>query len=71
MNPVPPSMRMRIGVGVFSANKEIGVARDASAVAADIFMKRRRSIHAYSACRASVPDAVGVSQNGATGTERH
>ena len=35
---------MRIGVGVFSANKEVGVARDASAVAVDIFMKRRRSI---------------------------
>ena len=59
---------MRIGAGVFSANKEVGVDRDATAVAADIFMKRRRSIQAYSACRASVPDTVGVSQNGATGS---
>ena len=61
-------MRMRIGAGVLFANKEVGVARDASAVAVDILIKRRRSIEAYSACRASVPDAVGVSQNGASGS---
>jgi diketogulonate reductase-like aldo/keto reductase len=53
---------MRIGVGVFSANKDVAVTRETSALAVDIFMKRRRSIEAYSACRASVPDAVGVSQ---------
>jgi hypothetical protein len=35
---------MRIGVGVFSANKDVAVTRDASALAVDIFMKRRRSI---------------------------
>jgi hypothetical protein len=61
-------MSMRIGVGVFSANKNVGVARHASAIAVDIFMKRRRSIQAYSACTATVPDAIGVSQNGASGT---
>src|SRR6476646_3993779 len=55
-------MSMRIGVGVFSANKDVAVTRDASALAVDIFMKRRRSIEAYSACRAPVPDAIGVSQ---------
>jgi hypothetical protein len=54
---------MRIDVGVFSANKDVGITRDASALAVDILMKRRRSIEAYSACRASVPDAAGVSQN--------
>src|SRR6476646_69121 len=64
-------MSMRIGVGDFSANKDVGVTREASALAVDIFMKRRRSIEAYSACRASVPDAVGVSQMGASGAERH
>src|SRR4029453_9861056 len=37
-------MSMRIGVGVFSANKDVAVTRDASALAVDIFMKRRRSI---------------------------
>lgn len=57
---------MRMGVGVFSANKDVDVTRDASAVAADILMKLRRSIQAYSAGRASVPDAVGLSQNAAS-----
>src|SRR6266403_2700706 len=37
-------MSMLIGVGVFSANKDVAVTRDASALAVDIFMKRRRSI---------------------------
>src|SRR5437879_12509548 len=37
-------MSMSIGVGVFSANKDVAVTRDASALAVDIFMKRRRSI---------------------------
>src|SRR5258708_17749284 len=36
-------MSMRIGVGVFSANKDVAVTREASALAVDIFMKRRRS----------------------------
>jgi diketogulonate reductase-like aldo/keto reductase len=53
---------MRIGVGIFSANKAVAVNREASALAVDNFMKRRRSIEAYSACRASLPDAIGVSQ---------
>jgi hypothetical protein len=35
---------MRIDVGVFSANKDVAVTRDASAVAVDILMKQRRSI---------------------------
>src|SRR5215471_19001592 len=61
-------MSMRIGFGVFSAKRDVGITRDASTVAVDILMKRRRSIQAYSACRASVPDAVGVSQNGANGS---
>ena len=30
---------MRIGVGVFSANKDVGVTRDAIALAVDILMK--------------------------------
>jgi hypothetical protein len=30
---------MRIGAGVFSANKDVDVARDASAVTVDILMK--------------------------------
>ena len=51
-----------MGVGVFAANRDVGVTRDASALAVDIFMKRRRSIEAYSACRASVPDGIGVSK---------
>jgi hypothetical protein len=38
-------MSIRIGVGVFSANKDVGDTRDASALAVDIFMKRRRSIN--------------------------
>jgi hypothetical protein len=59
---------MRIGVGVFSANEDVEVTREASAVAVDSFMKRRRSIEAYTACRASVPDAIGVSQNGGSGS---
>ena len=59
---------MRIGFGALSANKDVEVTREASALAVDIFMKRRRSIQAYSLCRASVPDAVGVSQNGASGS---
>ena len=54
---------MRIGVVVFSANKDVEVTREASALAVEIFMKRRRSIEAYNACRAAVPDAIGVSQN--------
>jgi hypothetical protein len=33
---------MRIGLGVFSANKGLILARDAIAVAAHIVMKRRR-----------------------------
>src|SRR5206468_6202733 len=37
-------MSMRIGVDVFSANKDVAVTRDASALAVDILMKRRRSI---------------------------
>jgi hypothetical protein len=52
---------MRIGGGVFSANKGVGITRDASTVAVDILMKRRRFIQAYSACMASVPDTIGVS----------
>src|SRR5947207_7793270 len=35
---------MLIGVGAFSANKDVAVTRDASALVVDIFMKRRRSI---------------------------
>jgi hypothetical protein len=35
---------MRIDVGFFSANKDAGITRDASALAVDILMKRRRSI---------------------------
>src|SRR5262249_24260218 len=61
-------MSTRIGAGVFSAKIEVDVARDASAVAADTFMKRRRSIDAYSACTTSVPDAIGVSENAAGGS---
>jgi len=53
---------MRIGAGVFSANKDVEVTREASALAVDIFMKRRRFIEGYNAARASVPDAIGVSQ---------
>ena len=60
---------MRMGVGGFSANKDVDVTRDASAVAADILMKLRRSIQAYSAGRASVPDGVGLSQNAASSTD--
>jgi hypothetical protein len=57
-------------VGVFCAKKDVAVTCDASALAVDIFMKRRRSIEAYSAYRASVPDAIGVSQKRPTvGTE--
>lgn len=63
-------MRMRIGAGVFSANKGVDAIREANAPALDIFMKVRRSIQAYSAFRASVPDAVGISQNGANGRLR-
>src|SRR6476659_2579474 len=55
-------MSMLIGFGIFSANKAVAVTRERSALAVDIFMKRRRSIEAYSACRASVPDAIGVPQ---------
>ena len=54
-----------MGLGVLSANKEVDVIREASALAVDIFIKLRRSIQAYSACKASVPDAVVVSQHGA------
>src|SRR5207249_2362779 len=37
-------MRMRIGLAVFSANKDVDVARNATALAVHILRKRRRSI---------------------------